>query len=225
MITKPDAAPTDGNTTGQSGAVVTEEQLLKSLHTIEGKKEEPVQATAPTVQTATVTQTTGETVAQGASEPLRKALEVSTTLSEVVSLIGKHVDVSIGTLQKSINDAATRDLAIVGAMEAMNKSISDLREAITAFGNAPAGGAKSTTAATTTTTILQKAIAPGTGDTGVDPVKVKKQVKDGFEKLVKSLPVGSAEQSRMVNAAVIFETSGQISDELLQKALDAGKPA
>jgi PPE-repeat protein len=217
--------------TTEAAGTVSEEDLLKSLKALETPKETTGEAAAPKVVTEALTKTAGEVVKEQAkTEDLKKALEEGGALSEFASLIGLHVDTSLGTLAKSVQAGAERDLAMISVMTSMKKSLDAMNERIEQFGNAPGGKPTSQTATketpTTTVKVLEKT-AGGGSTTEQDPEKkrlqVRGQIKGGLETLAKSLPVGSPEQAAIVQAAVKFETTGQIDDVNMQKAIGAFK--
>lgn len=191
---------------------VTEEDLRKSLAQLEGKKEEEKKPAEPVVVTTKLEKTASQTVADTASSDLKKALEVSDVLREVTNLQGLHVDNALEALQKSIQDGAERDFAVIRVLQSMQKSIQDLGAKIEEYGKLPA---PKTVGPVTTTKeqVLQK--NAGTGQAG-DEKKgpTKGQVLVVLEKMAKSAP-SEGEASKYTNALVKFDSTGQISDQML----------
>ena len=125
--------------TKKTEGAVTEDELLKSLTALEGKKpEEEKPAVDAKVETAKLEKSAADKIAEEASDELKKALDVSSALSEITSLIGAHVDDSLQTLQKSIQATADRDQKFVAVLEGFAKSLADFGEQIAAFGGTPA---------------------------------------------------------------------------------------
>lgn len=197
--------------------VVTEEQLLKSLKELEGKKDEPA-APAPPAVKAVLLQKSAATVDDKGTKELRKALDVSEVLQDFASVIGLHVDTVVETLEKSVNGAAERDLVLVAVLQKMNKSLTDLTEKVEAFGKTP--GAAPKTITVDKAEVLEKGAGSGKVEEGKHKVD-RKLVLAGLEKLAKSCERGTAEESRWVRAAVKFESANVISDIDLASAVKA----
>jgi len=197
---------------------ISEEDLRKSLEALETPKEEGKEEPKdPNVETATV-KTAADVVKEEGSEELKKALEISDVLTEFAGLIGAHVDQSIEVLQKSVHEAALRDLSVVKVLESLRKSLDENTEAIKAYGEQPGKPATTTKPSTGETEVLQKGAEDG--DKQIDPEKLKQQVTIGLEHLVKSAKE-APERQAFTNAAIAFESTGQINDAVLQKAIGA----
>lgn len=194
--------------------VVTEEELRKSLAALEGVAPVVTPPAVPVVETPGVAKAADKIKA--GSEELRKALEVSPILKEVTTLLGAHVDTSLETLQKAVHESAQRDLAVIRVLEVLKKAIDGLVEKVATIGAQP--GAPVTPPFVASSSVLKK----GT-DGAVDPVAAKATVLRGLEKLAKSAVMGSVDQSAAIQATAMFESTGQIKDEMLQKALAATK--
>jgi len=200
---------------GDESGKVTEDELLKSLTDLEGKK--PDEKKTPEelkVETAALEKSAADKIKEGASEELKKSLDVSSALSEITSLLGAHVDDSLEALQKSVEASAQRDLKFVAILEGFQKSISELAEKIAEFGGTPA---KKPAAVTDTgkVEVLKKSIE-GEGSEGTDEEKgqiTRLQVLGTMERLAKSADIGSEENGRWTSAAVKFESTGQISNK------------
>lgn len=195
----------------QNKTQLTEEDLMKSLAALEGKTEDKAKAQEPTVTTAALAKTAADTVKEGATEELKKALDVSGALSEFVALIGAHTDESLETLQKSINEAANRDLKMIAILADLKKSIDANTEAIKAFGQTTGDKPKTATDAGTTE-VLKKNTGAGAinggqkEDTeGVKPADVVAVMSN----LAKSATTPEDRQ-RWVNATVTYEATHQI---------------
>lgn len=201
---KPNAAATDTTT-------VTEEDLLKSLQKLEGTKPPEEKPKETTVATATLAKSAADTIKAKASDELKKALDVSSVLTEVVNLLGAHVDESLEALQKSIAASAQRDNMMIKVMEKSMASIDGLAAKIDAFGQAPA--AKPAAAVTAKPgDVLQKSVSTPAagGDTPKGPSR--KDVLTVMESLVKSATKGSPEEQRWINASIKFESTGQANN-------------
>jgi len=197
---------------------VTEDDLLKSLSDLEGKKpDEKKPEGDKKVEAALLEKSTAETIKDGASEALKKALDVSAALSEITSLIGAHVDDSLETLQKSIQASADRDQKFIAILENFQKSITELGEKIAEFGGTPAKKPSAKNDAGKTE-VLQKSVEGGEGEGGEGAGAGKSdftrvQVLGTMERLSKSAKMGSVEQNRWQSAAIKFESTGQINNK------------
>lgn len=206
--------------TNQPGAAnaagaVTEEDLLKSIKDLEAKAEEtPAAKAEPEVKTTELAKNAAAAVKDGASEELKKSLDVSTALTEIVGLIGAHVDSSLEALQKSVQGSAERDLAFVRVITDLKKSVDDLAAQVKAFGEQP-GTPASKQAPAATTEVLNKSAGNGGQKQEVDPAKVRREISNGLERLAKSATAGSPEADRYIKAAIQFESTGKIDDGML----------
>jgi len=224
------AAAAAGTKSGaEAGEVVTEDQLLKSIQALETPTKEKDPKKDPEVKIGGLEKTTAKAVADDGSEELKKALEVSDFLTEFAGLIGAHVDASLETLEKGVQAGAKRDLAVLGVLQSMQKSIDALAEQMKAFGAEPAGKPTTKTAgAGEKVEVLKKGAASDPKEGGEeDSLKkaalTKKHVMVGLSTLAKNAEQGSQDQQSAINATVTFETTGQISDEYLAKAIGAYK--
>lgn len=195
----------------ETDGAVTEEDLLKSLSDLEGKKpeEKEPEAQAP-VETASLEKSAADKVKEEGSDELKKALDVSSALSEITSLLGAHMDDGLESLQKSVAAGAERDVKIIAVLEKFQKSIDELSEKIAEFGGQPAKKPESKTETTPKTEILEKSTE--TGDAGEVPSFNRKAVLGTMERLAKSTE-NQDDRQRWVNAAVMFESTGQISNQ------------
>lgn len=213
----------DGKDKTQEGdGVVTEAALLKSLQTLEGKKveEETKPAEKPVVATAPLKKSAGDIIREKSSVELRKNLDVSASLAEIVSLLGAHVDESLQAMAKSVNAAAQRDLAIVGCFEQLKKSIDGLGEQIKTFGEKPAAGAKSATSDGKVETVPLAKSVTDEAKQSEKPRASRSEVVSVFSKLAKSADVNTDDNRRWTRAAVKMETTGEASDADLKVAMD-----
>jgi len=208
--------------TNQPGAAnaagaVTEEDLLKSIKELEAKTEEtPAAAAEPEVKTAELAKSAAAAVKEGASEELKKSLDVSTALTEIVGLLGAHVDSSLEALQKSVQGSAERDLAFVRVITDLKKSVDDLAAQVKAFGDQPGTPASKQAPAAAATEVLNKSAGAGQQTKQeVDPAKVRREISNGLERLAKSATAGSPEADRYIKAAIQFESTGKIDDGVL----------
>lgn len=206
--------------TTPASETVTEAELLKSLETLESKKQAEPEAAAPTaVAIEPLTKTAKDTVTEGASEALQKGLDVSPLLREITSLLGTHVDNSLKALEKSINSAANRDLSIANILESMQKSIDSLATKVEEYGKEPAAPASAREVSATTSEVLNKTVDAGTGEKkDIDPKVARKNVLIGLESLVKSCD-DKVEQARLAHVTATFESAGKIQELDLKKAL------
>lgn len=202
-----------GKTEVNTAAVVTEEELLKSIKDLEAKPEpKPEVVQEPEVKTTGITKSAASVVKEGASESLKKSLDVSAALTEIVGLLGSHVDTSLEALAKSVQSGAERDLAIVRVLGDLKKSVDKLAEQVKSYGDTPATPASLKKPATEVE-VLQKSASQKSAD--ADPSKVRREISNGLERLAKSVKVGSPESDRYIKAAIQFESTGKIEDGLL----------
>lgn len=216
-----------GKTDGQEGVnTLSEEDLLKSLREIEGaKQEEEPKAKEDVVVTPELKKTIADIVKEQGSENLKKTIDVSDAFSELVTLIGNHVDTSLAALQKSVQAGAERDLTMIKIMAEFKKSIDVNTETLAKFGEQPGMPASSKAVKEGgAPEVLEKQVKEGGGKT-TDPAALRKQIIAGLEGLAKSAAAGSPEQSRFIQATALFESTGKIGDGDLQAALAHTKAA
>jgi hypothetical protein len=207
---------------GAGTETVTEEQLLKSLKALEGKPNEPAAATTQTVVVEPLGKSTSQAVLDGASEELKKALDVSGPLKEIVTILGLHNDTTLQSLQKSLQAAAERDMSVIKVLENLTKSLDANTAAVKEFGKLPVATPSSRASEVSPTSVLNKSLPAGKeGDP--DPTQVRKNVLTGLELLVKSCTQGTAEASKWIRAVSTFESTGKISNEHLLAANNAFK--
>lgn len=204
--------------------VITADDLAKSLGELTGKKPEGEGTDEVKVvfKTSELLKSLAERVQAEGSEELKKSLDVSSTLKEVVDLVGVHVDSSLAALKKSHDDSAERDSAIIQVLKDLKKSIDENTAAVKEFGNKPAGAPKSAATTATTTQPLVKGLNKE-GSAELDPARAKARVSEGLQILAKSATKGSQEQMAWTSAAVKFESTGEISDANMARALEAAK--
>lgn len=189
---------------------VTEDDLLKSLTELEGKKPEEKEPEAKSpVETAALEKSAADKVKEEASEDLKKALDVSSALSEITSLLGAHMDDGLESLQKSVAAAAERDVKIIAVLEKFQKGLEDLGEKIAEFGGQPAKKPE-TKVTTDAKDVLEKSTDGGDKD---EKSQISRPaVLSTMERLAKSCE-DQEDQRRWINAAVTFESTGQISNK------------
>lgn len=185
---------------------VTEEDLKKSLAQLEGKTEEKPAATEPVVVTSKMEKTAAKALEETASAGLKQVLEVSDVLREVTNLQGLHVDNTLEVLQKSIQEGAERDLAVIRILQNMQKSIQDLAGKVEEFGKTPVGKVVAPVQ-TVQEQILLKSAADKKSLT-------KGQVLSALEGMAKSAS-NAGDEAKYTNALIKFDSTGQISDQVL----------
>lgn len=194
---------------------VTEDDLLKSIKALEGKKEEPAKEPEPKIETVTLKKSI-DVVREGLSPEAAAAIEISPVLREVTSKLSKHVDDSLEALGKSLAGAAERDLAFAGVVTSLVKSIDALSAKVEEMGKGVIAAPKTLTAKPEE--ILAKSVAPNGQEPApktVDANILRKQVTDGLEVLAKKYTPGSHESMRYVQAAAAYEATGKINDAVL----------
>lgn len=200
---------------------VTVEDLAKSLAAVEGVKPKDEPAAVETVAVEPLAKSAATAISEAASEPLKKSLEASGALREIANLIGVHVDTSLETMQKSVQANADLNLGMIRGLEALRKSIDANTAAIEKFGELPATAPKSDAGAGAATEVLAKSTSAATSVAAKDSKQTRAQVLTGLETLAKSA-TNPAEVNEFTKATIKFETTGQITDSLLSKALKAG---
>ena len=208
---------------------VTEDDLLKSLIDLEGKKPEDTKSAAEKkVEIAALEKTAADKIKDDGSDELKKALDVSSALAEITSLLGAHVDDSLQTLEKSLQASADRDSKFVAVLESFQKSIAELSERIAEFGGQPAKKPEVKIDAGKTEVLLKSVPAgeenKGGEDEGGNITRI--QVLGTMERLAKSADAGSIDSDRWISAAVKFESTGQINNkDLLEIRSELSKKA
>jgi hypothetical protein len=193
--------------------VVTEEDLLKSIQDLEAKAADtPKTPKPPSVAQVALAKSTTDAILEEAAPETRRALDVSDVLTDLVGLLGKYNDDALGTMQKSINAGAERDLAMVKVLGDLKKSVDDMGKKLEKFGGEPRQ-ARSATAED----LLHKA-APVQR---IDPTTTRRSIVQGLEHLVKSLPSSDPRVGEFIQAAIKFESTGQIEDRHIQAAQKA----
>jgi len=197
--------------------VVTTDDLRKSLEALEGKTPEPQPAKVE-VKVEKLGKSVADTL-KTSSESLRKALDVSEVLGDFAGAIGTHVDSAIEVMEKNVQAQAENQNAVVRVLETLAKSMNDLREEVKLLGKQPGPAAVTqNTAGTTTTEVLEKS---ATGGSKVDPKQARTALLSGLETLIKSMPAGSPDANKYIQAVSKFESTGKIEDSILQQALKA----
>lgn len=198
----------------KASTTVTAEALLKSIQDLEAaKRDEEKTQGQEKMETVALTKSAKENLESKASEDLKKSLDVSKTLKEFTELMGEHVDTSLSTLSKSIQDSADRDLAMVKVLTDLKKSIDANTAAVEKFGAEPTGKPKS--AVTTENETLEKSAKEN--EKKPDPSALRKGVLANLETLAKSCDAGSRESMEYTQAAIRFEATGDISPVMLEK--------
>lgn len=216
-----ETTPPEG-TKEETPETVSEDELLKSIEELEGKKEEKKEdLPEPTVKAEELKKTVQDTVEEKGSETLKKALDVSETLSEFAGIVGMHVDEALQTLQKSLQGSADRDLAFTRVLTNMQKSIDSLAAKVEAFGEEP-GQEKSVN--------REEVLEKGTGGEKdgekkqPKPGEVRKQVIVGLQELAKHAK-DEHETNAIIRTTATFESTGKISDTDFARAMGAYKKA
>jgi len=212
---------------------ITVEDLTKALEKLakEGKTEVPA---ATQVTTAPLKKTAEEVLKEQATQPLRKALDASSALQEFATIMGLHVDESLQSMQKSIDQAAERDLYVTQTLAkcvevladvvarvdeaienpALAEEVKDLAKKIEEFGDKPVQKPKSQQAQ-----VLQKTVE----EPAEKPALDRKGIVSALETLAKST-TNPSEATELLGAIATFESTGKINDQMLFKAMQASKP-
>lgn len=203
-------------------ATVTEEDLLKSLQSLEGRVA-AVAAAPATVVVQTMEKTASATIRELGSDQLMQHLDVSDQLDEVVTLMGIHVDRSLDSLAKSLQGSADRDLSIVGALTVLAKAVSDNTAALATLGAQPLATAAERAVTVTSTSVLEKTVKPApAAQTQQSPEQLRKSIADGLSTLVKNAGDESIAQY-YTRSLLKFESANQISNTDMTAALAATK--
>lgn len=204
--------------------VVTQEDLAKSLAELEGKPAAAAAAVAkPEIRVVDDTKKTVTVVREGASEHLKKAIEISDVLAEFVGLIGSHSDEVIETFGKSLNDAAERDYALVRVIEGLKKSLDANTETLNALMNKPGRPAAAALDGGAKILPLNKSLDATDPNAKTDPAVLRKSIIVGLEKLAKSYPAGSPDSQAWIKKTLQFESAGKLSNEDMASALSASR--
>jgi len=140
---------------------------------------------------------------------LQKAFDVAPALESFMGSISTYVDKALGTLVKSINDQSARDLKIVRVLEGLVKALADNTAAIEKSLNMPV--------APVPKSVQRIGVMTKPEDERTDPKAMRKSLVDG---LVTLATTGTpSDKDHYSRALVMFEATGQISDEDLKKAL------
>lgn len=191
--------------------VITEEELLKSLKDLEEKATEAVQEEQTATLAASTLAKSMDSIRENASASTRRALDVSDVLTDIVGLMAQHNDTALSSMQKSVNAAAERDLAVVRVLGDLKKSVDDLKGEVKKYGEAP-----NIPRMPRREEVLNKSIGQKTEE--ADPRLAKRQIAQGLELLTKSVKPDDPKCSEYAGAAIKFETTGQISDNMLRLA-------
>lgn len=209
-------------------AEITETDLLKAAQNLESKAtgEKPAEepAAEPTVKPVE-TVALAKVVEEKGSEPLAKSLEISSTLKEVMDILGEHVDSLSKAFAGTLDNQNAAILSICGALEGMQKSMDALAEKVEQYGEKPAAPASAKAPEAKAEEVLAKGQGAGSGDPEQAPEVTKEQVCDALLSLTKSAKKDSDEEQedRFSNALVKFDATGQISDKDLAAALGENK--
>jgi len=213
-----------------AGEKVTLEEMQKSLDALEGKTPAPPAPVEQKVETAPLKKT-ADAVSTSASPDLKKALEVSSALKEIVDLQGLHIDASLTEMKKSVDAAATRDLSFMKVLESMQKSIKELGEKVEKFGQtptAPVAGAPTTKPEDILAKGAPSGVVTPPSTVQAEAAKInltRGQVLTSLTKLAKSAPEGSGDAQAFTQALVKFESASKISDAMLAAVLKDVKAA
>lgn len=207
--------------TQEKEKIVSEDDLLKSIQSLEkaAKKEEDVEDEEK-VKTAELEKKSKEAIEEKASEDLKKSLAGSAEFSEVVGLLGAHVDTALEGLQKSVHASAERDLAMIRVLTDLRKSVDDLSAKVDAYGDQPVVKVDQ---AVVKNQILEKSAKT---EQKVNPELLRKQISQGLERLAKSAGAGTPEADRYIKAAIKFESTGVLpSDDIVAEVRGLYKSA
>lgn len=219
---------TDTTTQTQAPAgTVTEDSLLKSIQALEGKAAEtPAEPAKPAEIEQTPLNKSIDATTAALSPEGKQALNASGFLKEFATAICGHVDTSLETLAKSIKSSGDRDVAFLGAIENMSKGITALTEKVDAFGKEPTAPATARPV-TTAEQPLEKALgadgkpaAEGEQDPKKKAEQLRKSILGGLENMVRD-PANKDQASEYARATIKFETTGEIDQGLMNKALKA----
>ena len=209
-------------------AEITETDLLKAATDLEAAAtgEKPVEEPAADPKVALVAAPElAKTIEDKGSEPMAKSLEISSTLKEIVDLLGEHVDGLSKSFAGTLDNQNAAILSICGALEGMQKSLGELKETVEKYGEKPAAPASAKEPTAKGDEVLSKGAGAGSGDEEQSPDVTKDQVSDALLRLTKSAKKDSDEdmENHWCDAAVKFSATGQISDRDLSAALTENK--
>ncbi len=195
--------------------VIKEGDLLKSIQAVEAKakgkepaKEPEPEKPEPKVEAVELAKAAGEVVKEGAPEDLKKALDVSEPFSQLVDLLGSHIDGALQDFAKALTGNRELANAMVKAIEAQGAQIEALAKTVEEYGDKPAKPASAKETTTPAGEVLKKSADKDAEETGIQPGQILK----GFEHLAKNA-TDLAEQNRWTTALVKFESTGKFEDE------------
>jgi len=210
-----------------TATTVTEEELRKSIAELEGPKAAGEQPKPKTP--APKGPRTAATIVQTGSEPMRKALDVSGVLQEVVGGIASHNDRVLDALQKRADDQSELIGRLVGVVGDLKKSVDGLTAKVEEYGKQPTSPATQRPVTTTKADTLEKSATGGAAepDKRTLAMRTKRETLAGLELLVKSASVAGNRNDleRWTKASIKFESTNDISDVDLHAAHKAYKSA
>lgn len=199
---------------------VSEEDLIKKMKELEGKKEEekPTEVVPPEVAPIVLAKSVDELKG---NEGLQKALDVSEPLSQMAEALTKTMDAALEQMQKSANNQNDFNLSLLTTMENLAKSIDEMQKKVEEYGSAP---------------MRPRSTTPGTGNSGRDLLlkhaggeegkteAPREEVLRGLVSLAKSAEEPE-DMAKWAKVTSIFETTSQIDDGDLKKAMAAANGA
>jgi len=196
---------------------VSEEDLIKKMKELEGKKEEekPAEVAPPEVAPIVLAKSVDELKG---NEGLQKALDVSEPLAQMAAGLTKTVDAALEQMEKSANNQNDFNLSLLTTMEAMAKSIEEMQKKVEEYGEAPMAPRSTTPGSNNSGRDLLLKHA-GAGDEGQKEAP-REEVLRGLVSLAKSAK-DPDDMNKWAKVTSIFETTHQIDDGDLKQAMAA----
>jgi len=192
---------------------LTEEELLKALTKLEGVEVKPKEPESQ-VQKIELDTNALDTMQSLMSEKLQKGMTDNSNLTEIVTLMGAHVDKTIGILTKSINAALVRDEAVLRLLKKYDVTMEQMSKSL---GTAMSTPVPNTAPAAVQSDVLEKSTASATPT----PEVMKKSVLSGLQSLIREHKATSHEGQMYTEALIKFESTNQISNSDLAAAKKA----
>lgn len=215
---KPDGVEEEAGKSAEA-AIIDESTLMKTIQRIEaeakGEDPEPEPEAEPAVKSVEA-RPLADSVEEHGSQALRKSLDVSGVLREFVDVFGAHVDAVLGEFAKSLTNQNGYALALVGAIEGLQKRVTELAAKVEEYGGTPGTPPSAKAPGTQKSEALEK--SAGTQPEDAKPELGKRHVLVGLESLVKNA-TNDEDRARFSDALVKFDSTGDISNPNLARAV------
>jgi len=206
-----------------ASSIVSQEDLVKSMQKLEGAKAEAdaeEEQVLPEVAEIVLAKSVDELAG---NEGLQKALDVSEPLAQMSDSLENVMDAALESMEKNANHQNAFQLSLLTTMENMAVQLEALTKKVDEFGTAPmrprssqGGPAASNNSGRD---LLLKHAGAGGGEEGSKEAP-REEVLRGLVELAKNAK-GPEDEQHWAKATSIFETTAQIDDGDLKKAIAA----